>query len=191
MLKDYMELKQQYPEYISKEQFYKIAHISKGTAAELLQKGIVPCVKSPKTTHRYSIAIDDVIVYLQRKDRMERIRKHHNISCPKITNCSELKWIYDLSPTERKEFRNYLSVQMEDCNDLISIDELCAFLEISRKRPEFWFKEKVVYGFWYYNRVLFPKSSLLDFFSDSSSIALLASIPKYIDFVFDYYAIAH
>ena len=48
--KAYDEIRKQYPETISKDQFYRIAHISKATALYLLQSGLVPCIDSGKKT---------------------------------------------------------------------------------------------------------------------------------------------
>ena len=39
--KDYEEIKKAYPKTMSKDQFYKVAHISKATALFLLQTGLV------------------------------------------------------------------------------------------------------------------------------------------------------
>lgn len=59
------QLRSEYPNGLSKEQFYKIAHISKATARYLLQSGKVPCKDTGKKTRCYLIQIEDVIFYLQ------------------------------------------------------------------------------------------------------------------------------
>lgn len=46
----YEALRKEYPETITKEQFYKMAHISKATALHLLQSGLVPCKDTGKKT---------------------------------------------------------------------------------------------------------------------------------------------
>lgn len=51
--KKYDAIRRAYPETISKEQFYRIAHISKATALHLLQNGLVPCKDTGKKTRRY------------------------------------------------------------------------------------------------------------------------------------------
>ena len=62
--KKFDAIRRTYPETISKDQFYRIAHISKATALHLLQNGLVPCKDSGKKTRRYTIRTDDVITYL-------------------------------------------------------------------------------------------------------------------------------
>lgn len=59
------QLKKDYPDTMTKEQFYKAAHISKATALFLLQSGLVACKDSGKQTRRYTIKTNDVIAYLQ------------------------------------------------------------------------------------------------------------------------------
>lgn len=47
-LEYYESIRREYPEVITKDQFYRIAHISKATALFLLQSGKVPCKDSGK-----------------------------------------------------------------------------------------------------------------------------------------------
>lgn len=55
------------PDVISKEQFYKLCHISKSTALYLLSSGTVPCRCSGKATHSYQIKKEDVKKYLHNR----------------------------------------------------------------------------------------------------------------------------
>lgn len=55
------------PEILSKEQFYKLCHISKSTALHLLRNGIVPCVDSGMKTRCYKIKKADVQNYLSKR----------------------------------------------------------------------------------------------------------------------------
>ena len=59
------KLRRQYPEYITKDQMYRICHISKRTCLFLLESGLVPCHDSHKKTRRFKILLDDVIQYIQ------------------------------------------------------------------------------------------------------------------------------
>ena len=64
----YDYLLQDYPNYLTKEDFYKIAHISKATARYLLQSGKVPCKDTGKKTHRYLIPTENAIRYLEDRE---------------------------------------------------------------------------------------------------------------------------
>ena len=54
------------PDVMSKETFYKICHISKATALELLQTKKVPC-RYIKKTHTYRIKKTDVMKYMDER----------------------------------------------------------------------------------------------------------------------------
>lgn len=64
----YEYLREQYPEIISKDQLYRICHISKRKARWLLENGIIPCEDSGKQTRRFHIRLEDVITFLERRD---------------------------------------------------------------------------------------------------------------------------
>lgn len=64
----YDYLREQYPEIISKDQLYRICHISKRKARWLLENGIIPCEDSGKQTRRFHIRLEDVIMFLERRD---------------------------------------------------------------------------------------------------------------------------
>ena len=52
------------PATITKDQFYRICHISKRHAKYLLDSGLVKCVDSGKKTRKYKIEMKDVLAYL-------------------------------------------------------------------------------------------------------------------------------
>ena len=64
----YKELLKRYPDEVSKEQLWKICHISKKTARYLLQTGLIPCVQSGKKTRNYTIKMKDIIYYLKHRE---------------------------------------------------------------------------------------------------------------------------
>ena len=65
---DYGSLRESYPATISMDQLYRICHISKRKARWLLEQEIIPCVDSGKKTRRFSIQLEDVITFLERRD---------------------------------------------------------------------------------------------------------------------------
>lgn len=75
-MKYYESIRRKYPETVSKDQFYQIAHISKATALHLLQNGLVPCKDTGKKTRRYTIRTDDIIFYLIDRSFTRRSTAH-------------------------------------------------------------------------------------------------------------------
>lgn len=68
-MKKYAHLLDEYPEQINKEQFFRICKISKWSAAYLLKNGLVPCINNGKATHQYTIAMRDVVTYLEAREK--------------------------------------------------------------------------------------------------------------------------
>ena len=64
----YQNILAKYPPTISKEQLYKLCHISKRMAKCLLDNGIIPCVNTGHATHKYTILTTDVIAYLRKRE---------------------------------------------------------------------------------------------------------------------------
>ena len=58
-----------YPDTITKEQLYKICHVSKKTAQHYLVNGIIPCSNTGKKTRQYTIRTVDVVEFLEKRDR--------------------------------------------------------------------------------------------------------------------------
>ena len=58
-------------EYISKERFRIICHLSKASALKLIKSGLIPAIDTGIPTARYLIALEDVIKYLQDREAMD------------------------------------------------------------------------------------------------------------------------
>ena len=64
-----------YPNGMTKDQFYRVARINKQHAKYLLDSGLVPCINTGKKTRKYHIATHDVITYLcDREDNPEKYK---------------------------------------------------------------------------------------------------------------------
>ena len=66
---------EEYPNGMTKDQFYRVARINKQHAKYLLDSGLVPCINTGKKTRKYHIATHDVITYLcDREDNPEKYK---------------------------------------------------------------------------------------------------------------------
>ncbi|MEG0092289.1 MAG: hypothetical protein RSA20_10745, partial [Oscillospiraceae bacterium] len=154
------ELRQLYPETITMEQFYQIAHISKRKANWLLTNGIVPCEDSGKQTRRFKLRLDDVIDYLQ---------KVHggtlDVSIPRGIFASR-----DTSKPPRDymdcdALKEQFLVDWYDAADMLTIkqaSELSGYVGTSILR---WVNRKQVKGVLYHERYLISKESFAEFLS--------------------------
>lgn len=152
-MKYYESIRRKYPETVSKDQFYQIAHISKATALHLLQNGLVPCKDTGKKTRRYTIRTDDIIFYLidrelhpevyRAPDRWYQERSGHYNS--RVTYRNELT---RLSEEERANFRKYMEDEFCQYGDLLTIVEVAEAIGYAKWRyddlpivPESWMFE--------------------------------------------------
>ena len=118
------QIEKTYPEFVTKEQFYKIAHISKATAQWLLQSKLVPCYDSGKKTHRYTIRTKNIIAYLK-----ERAKNPHKYDIPRglrsvsgdmsRTGYAYRNYFIKMDAEHRLLFRKHLEKAFEKHNDLI------------------------------------------------------------------------
>ena len=161
-------IRREYPETISKEQFYRIAHISKATALHLLQSGLVPCRDSGKKTRRYTIRTDDVIYYMIDRELHPEVyrapdlwyqgRSGHYTS--RITYRNELT---RLSDDERAAFRKYVEHEFHEYGDLLTVVEVAEAIGYCDTSLHRWCNAKKLKAFNISGRFLIPKISLVDF----------------------------
>ena len=167
-LKYYEAIRKEYPETISKDQFYRIAHISKATALHLLQNGLVPCKDSGKKTRRYTIRTDDVIFYMidrelhpevyHAPDNWYQGRSGHYNS--RVTYRTELSKLTD---EERIAFRKRIEHELKSYGDLLTVVEVVDVIGYCDTSLHRWIIMKKLKAFNISGKYLIPKISLADF----------------------------
>ena len=167
-MKYYESIRRKYPEAVSKDQFYQIAHISKATALHLLQNGLVPCKDTGKKTRRYTIRTDDIIFYLidrelhpevyRAPDRWYQERSGHYNS--RVTYRNELT---KLSEEERANFRKYMEDEFCQYGDLLTVVEVAEAIGYCDTSLHRWCNAKKLKSFNISGRFLIPKISLVDY----------------------------
>ena len=173
----YNELFKEYPRTMSKEQFRKVAHISKATALWLLQSGRVPCHDNGKKTCRYTIKTMDVIAYLNdRSIHSERYiatdgwyNTRSGYGKSRITLKGEL---LSLKPAQTKLLRQYFETKMSDYNDLLTVGDIHSFLGYSQSMITEWCRSERFKSFLIGKRYLIPKLCFLDYLASPASFVI-------------------
>lgn len=184
-VKYYEAIRSEYPETISKDQFYRIAHISKATALYLLQSGLVPCRDTGKKTRRYTIRTDDVIRYMINRELHPEVYRapdlwyqgrsgHYN---SRTTFRNELT---KLSVDERTAFREYLTNELKDYGDLLTVVEVTEAIGYCGEAICNWCSTKKLKAFNVSGRFLIPKISLADFLVSQYSIDIARKTWKHL-----------
>ena len=175
--KYYEAIRKEYPETISKDQFYRMAHISKATALHLLQSGLVPCRDSGKKTRRYTIRTDDVIFYLiDRELHPEKYRApdhwYEGRSGPYTSNATFRNELTKLSDDGKAAFRKYIENELEDYGDLLTVIEVVDALGYCDTSLHRWCSTKKLKAFHISGKLLIPKISLVDFLVSQYGISI-------------------
>lgn len=113
----------EYPPVITKDQLYKICHISKRTASHLLENGLIPCQCSGKKTRKYKIAIADVEEYLKRCDLTPNdytaLENWYGCKVKKTNKKKPFRFPKDMQ--QQQQLLEYAVVYLEDYDDVLSI----------------------------------------------------------------------
>lgn len=157
------EVLTEYPEYITKEQMYRICHISKKTCLFLLQSGLVPNIDSGRKTRRYKIKTTDVLQYLRDRDDYPELYKapdgfYKNAGCKKAPSFDEVFKKGDLIP-----MRKYYEKCLISYPDVMSIEQVAEFTGYCKTSVRAWCSKQEVKCFLIRQRFQIPKECLLDF----------------------------
>lgn len=179
----YQQIINDYPEYVTKEQFYKIAHISKKTAQYLLQSKKVPCVESDKKTRKYKIKTSDIVTYMIDRE----IRPgYYSPKClettilsttlPKSFLCGK---VYKLTQDDLSILQNYFIKELKDLNDLLTISEISEFFSLPYDMISRRCTSGDIFSFLIKGKRLIPKICLSNFLSSQKGFLLIGKSTIY------------
>lgn len=181
-------LRSEYPDGLSKEQFYKIAHISKATARYLLQSGKVPCKCTGKKTHCYLIQIEDVIFYLQ--DRKAHPNKYLAndgwYSAGSKDEKDFTSYRQELRVFNQKQIKNlraHINMQINDACDLLNIKMISAVTGYSRSSICKWCKSGRLRSFKIYGAYNVPREWLVDFLTSEYANGIVRKSKRHLELI--------
>ena len=148
-----------YPETISKEQFYKLCQISKNRARELLIRGVVPCQITRRATHKYVIATLDVIAYLESLPRIRR-KRGGAATMPRQTRSVMLTQV---PPALADQLRALYDETLEPFPDVMDPRQISDAIGYADTTIIKWCSEGKIRSFILRNVRMVPKPWLIDF----------------------------
>lgn len=155
----YQDILEQYPIYMTKDQMYRICHISKKTCLFLLESGLVPCLDSGKKTRRFKIKTTDVIHYLEDRDihpeyykPPEGYYKQPHIPQPRA-----------LSEHDLLVMRQFYEKELASWPDVMTIKQVSAFTGYGKTSVERWCSKQHLKSFYIKRRYYIPKEYLIGF----------------------------
>lgn len=173
------EVSAKYPEYITKEQMYRICHVSKKTCLFLLESGLVPSIDSGKKTRRFKIKTSDVIKYLQERDDYPELYKapdgfYKHAGCKKAPSFDEVFKKGDLVT-----MRKYYEECLISYPDVMTIEQIAEFTGYCKTSVRAWCSKQEVKCFLIRQRFQVPKEHLLDFLLSKYFIGIAVKSPKH------------
>jgi excisionase family DNA binding protein len=160
-VKEYDALKNQYPEFISLDQLYRICKICKRSALYLIQHGIIPAIDTGRKTWRYKIAIKDVITYLRRRERDgsgiprgAATSRHEHKRC--TFSCA-------IKPGQEKQVAKYFEYIYADCDEILTTASIAEMTGLDKSTVLKLLQSGQIKSVEQSPKYLIPKQYLLDF----------------------------
>lgn len=155
----YSELLQQFPEYMTKNQMYKVCHISKKTCLFLLENGLVPCIDSGKKTRRFKIKTNAVIHYLEDRDlRPELYRPPEGFYKKKQSELNRA-----LTEDDLLIMRQFYEAALKHYPDVLTTKQISEFTGYGESSVVRWCSKRQLRSFYIKRRFYIPKEYLIDF----------------------------
>ncbi len=116
------------PDVITKDQLYRICHISKSTALYLLQSGKIPCEYTGKRTRCYKIKKQDIITYLKNRAIFPESYSapagwyggHYNVKLPITMPEAVLEDMHDFYEKKLSKYQDVMTVP-----EIVSLTGYC------------------------------------------------------------------
>jgi len=159
----YNELKTQYPQTISMDQLYRICRISKRSADYLIKHGVIPAFDTGRKTWRYRIALDDVIKYLKKRDKIGSMIPRGAVSSRHGKSGKRVCFASILSADSKHELSEYFSFIYTDFPNVLTTDDISEMTGLSNKTIYHYIRDGKIKHLEKSTRYLIAKAHLLEF----------------------------
>lgn len=165
----YQRILDTYPETITKEQLYKLCHVSKKTAQHYLVNGIIPCVNTGKKTRQYTIRTVDLVSFLELRDSDPDIclaplgwyRQNVTVYRPRIH-----------SPAMQQKMKAALESILQVYPDVLTSEQVAEVTGYHHETIVRWCGKKKLEFFCIRRSYLIPKISLMEYLTENRCHAI-------------------
>jgi hypothetical protein len=170
----YEYLREQYPDMISLEQFYRICRISKRSALYLLTNSIVPFTDTGRKTWRYRISIGDVIKYLRVREKVGSLIPAGAVSSrrkrPENTQNPSGAFAEHIKQFTEAELRNYFIYVFTEYPDMLSAAEIMEMTGFCKKTVLRYIRTGYIDSIKIASKYLIPKPTVIGFMASQKYI---------------------
>jgi hypothetical protein len=164
-MKKYEDLRAEYPETISLDQLYRICRISKKSAAYLIRHGIIPAEDTGRKTWRYRIALEDVIDYLYRRDKVGSMIPRGAANSRSGKSSLRTSYTDLIKGCPPRRLTEYFSFIYSDYPDVLTVDEITEMTGLCHKTIFLLLKDGALTAIEKQPKYFISKKTLLEFVS--------------------------
>lgn len=137
-------------DYVSKEEFYKLCHISKKTAYKLIKSGRIKAVKQKcASRHCYEIPISEI-------ERLESVRCYLN----------------KLREEEISKVKEYYCEKLQKYPDVITSEDVQTITGYAKETVRKWIQSGKLVGMVYKSKYVISQNDFLDFVISSHFVGI-------------------
>ena len=137
-------------EFVSKEEFYKLCHISKKMAYKLIKSGRIKAIKRKcASRHRYEIPISEI-------ERLESVRRYIN----------------KLREEEIGKVKEYYSEKLKNYPDVITSEDVQIITGYVKETVRRWIQSGKLVATVYKSKYIITKNDFLDFVTSPSYVGI-------------------
>jgi hypothetical protein len=162
---DFRKILLEYPDVVTKEQLYRLCHVSKRVATFYLEQGFLPCEKRNTKTHKYLIKTADIVAFLRKRqdDPLTYCVPAGTSRQPVGGETQRKKTAPRECPLDLSSWRAFLSEALADRPDVCSVPEITRICGYSKETVFKWC-EAGKFIFFNINRAYHvPKRTFIDF----------------------------
>ncbi len=171
------------PDVMSKETFYKVCHISKATALELLQTKKVPC-RYIKKIHTYRIKKADVMKYMEERTVFSGEYVQRKKTCNKIN----LSYPNVIPDEIIKKLHDYYSNMFADVPEKLKVLDVVNLIGYRRATILNWCSKKYFEHVRLYRSTNYfiPKIDIIDFLCSRRAQRIVSKSKWHIEAIYDF-----
>lgn len=179
MKKDkYDALRERYPEFVSKDQVHVICKMSKRSVTYLLEHSIIPFTDNGKKTHRYQIALEDIIAYMKMRENIGSMIPRGAVNSREKRRRSSFS--KSILPGQEEELKQYFQHIYTEFSDMLSSYDLVEMTGLSRKTILELLKRGAIKSLFINNKYFIPKNYMLDFVVSPQFTNIKSNSPGFI-----------
>ena len=183
---DFKRILLEYPDEVTKEQFYRLCHVSKRIASYYLEQGFLPCEKKNTKTHKYLIKTADIVAFLKTRQENPFLYQAPAGMSRKPIEPQTTRNPLRESPIDLGTWQVFLSEVLSGFSDVCKVQELSRMCGYSRETILKWC-EAGKFIFFDINRTYqIPKKSFIEFMASLEFATITQKQPKHLELLLQF-----